>query len=74
VGVALVALAILVGAIGVPLIHYVPLDTLRVVIGGMLLVLGISWLRKAILRASGHKDLHDEDAIYASTVARLWWL
>ena len=39
--------------------------------GGVLLVLGLSWLRKAILRASGHKDLHDEDRIYAATVAEL---
>jgi len=68
-GVAL--LAVLVGAVGVPLVHYVPIATLRVVIGGLLLVLGLSWLRKAILRASGHQALHDEDRIYADTVAKL---
>ena len=39
--------------------------------GALLLVLGLSWLRKAILRASGHKDPHDEDRIYAATVAEL---
>ena len=61
----------LVVAVGVPLIHYVPIDALRVVVGALLLVLGLSWLRKAILRASGHKDLHDEDKIYAETVAEL---
>jgi uncharacterized membrane protein len=44
---------------------------LRVVVGALLLVLGLGWLRKAILRASGHKDKHDEDAIYAETVAEL---
>jgi uncharacterized membrane protein len=68
---AFVLLAALVGAIGVPLIHYVPIDVLRVVIGGLLLVLGLGWLRKAILRSSGHKALHDEDQIYADTVAQL---
>ena len=41
------------------------------IVGALLLVLGLSWLRKAILRASGHKALHDEDAIYAETVAEL---
>jgi uncharacterized membrane protein len=64
-------LGVLVLAVGVPLIHYVPIDTLRVVVGTLLLVLGLSWLRKAILRASGHKAMHDEDKIYAETVAEL---
>ncbi len=64
-------LGVLVLAVGVPLIHYVPIDALRVVVGTLLLVLGLSWLRKAILRASGHKALHDEDKIYAETVAEL---
>jgi uncharacterized membrane protein len=68
---AVVVLALLVGFIGVPLIHYVPIDALRVVVGALLLVLGLAWLRKAILRASGHKAPHDEDRIYAETVAEL---
>lgn len=68
---AVVTLAVLVVAVGLPLIHLVPLDLLRVVVGGLLLVLGLNWLRKAILRSSGHKALHDEDAIYAETVAEL---
>jgi uncharacterized membrane protein len=68
---AIVVLAVLVGVVGVPLIHYVPIATLRVVVGALLLVLGLSWLRKAILRASGHKAPHDEDLIYADAVAEL---
>jgi uncharacterized membrane protein len=68
---ALIVLAILVGAVGVPLIHYVPINGLRVAVGGLLLVLGLSWLRKSILRASGLKAPHDEDAIFAETTDAL---
>jgi uncharacterized membrane protein len=68
---AALLLGVLVLAVGVPLIHYVPIDALRVVVGALLLVLGLNWLRKAILRTSGFKKKHDEDAIYAETVADL---
>jgi Ca2+/H+ antiporter, TMEM165/GDT1 family len=68
---AVAVLAVAVGVIGVPLLHYVPLDVLRVVVGAILLNLGLSWLQKAVLRASGHKALHDEDAIFERETARL---
>ena len=67
---ALVALAALVGAFGPALVH-VPLSVLRLIVGGVLLIFGMQWLRKAILRSSGLKAMHDEDAIYDETVAEL---
>jgi uncharacterized membrane protein len=69
--VALVALASLVVLFGPALVHYVPLSVLRLVVGGLLLVFGLQWLRKAILRAAGLKAKHDEDAIFAQQVAEL---
>jgi uncharacterized membrane protein len=62
-GAATVALAALVGALG-PAISTVPIDTLRLVVGALLLVFGLQWLRKAILRASGYKPLRDEAAAF----------
>jgi uncharacterized membrane protein len=70
-GAALLVLGVLVVAVGVPLVRYIPIDALRVIVGALLLVLGLNWLRKAILRSSGHKAMHDEDEIYAETVAEL---
>jgi uncharacterized membrane protein len=60
----LVVLAVIVAALG-PALTVIPIDALRLVVGGLLLVFGLGWLRKAILRASGFKALHDETAIFA---------
>ena len=68
VGAAIVVLAVLVAALG-PALTAIPLDALRVTVGSLLLVFGLQWLRKAILRASGFKALHDEDAIFARELA-----
>ena len=65
---ALAVLAVTVAVLG-PALTLVPLTALRLVVGALLAVFGLQWLRKAILRASGYKGLHDEEAIYARQVA-----
>lgn len=61
---ATVVLAAIVAALG-PTLKLIPIDALRLVVGALLLAFGLQWLRKAILRASGYKALHDEDEIFA---------
>jgi uncharacterized membrane protein len=65
VGVAAVVLAAIVGSLG-PALRLIPISTLRLVVGALLLTFGLQWLRKAILRAGGYKSLHDEAAAFAS--------
>jgi uncharacterized membrane protein len=69
-GAALVALAGAVAAFG-PLIARVPIALLQLAIGILLLLFGMSWLKKAALRAAGAIPLHDEDAIFAKEAAHL---
>ena len=61
---ALVALALIV-VILAPILELVPLTVLQFIIGALLLLFGMRWLRKAILRASGLIPLHDEEKIFA---------
>ena len=63
VGAAVLVLAVVTAGLG-PALTALPIAVLRVVVGGLLLFFGLQWLRKAILRASGYKALHDEEAAF----------
>lgn len=68
---ATATLALIVVTLGVAITRWVPLETLRLVIGVLLLLFGLQWLKKAILRASGLKAQHDELAVFEKTAAAL---
>lgn len=65
------ALALLVGIFGTALVKFVPLGALRFVVGLLLILFGLKWLKKAILRYAGLKAMHDEEAIYEEQLAEL---
>jgi uncharacterized membrane protein len=67
---ALAVLGMLIASLG-PLLDRIPIHVLQLIIGVLLLLFGMGWLCKAILRAAGIIPLHDEDAIFASESAQL---
>jgi len=67
---AVATLAVIIATLGVALVTLIPLDVLRFVIGFLLLLFGLKWLKNAIQRYSGLKFLHDEEAIYAANLAQ----
>ena len=64
---ASLVLVVVVAALG-PALTVVPIEALRLVVGSLLLVFGLQWLRKAILRASGWRALRNEDSVYEREV------
>jgi uncharacterized membrane protein len=65
------ALAVIVAIFGTALVRFVPIDALRVVVGVLLVLFGLKWLKKAILRYAGLKAMHDEEAIYEEQIAEM---
>ncbi len=68
---AALTLAVIVATLGVALVTVVPEHLLQGVVGTLLLLFGLRWLRKAVLRFAGIVALHDEEEIYRKEVAEL---
>ena len=67
---AMIVLLLLVVGLG-PLLTQIPLAAVQLTLGALLLLFGMRWLRKAILRSAGIIPLHDEDALYAAQTRTL---
>jgi uncharacterized membrane protein len=70
-GLAVIALAVIVSVLGTALVSYVPIGVLRLLVGILLVLFGLKWLKKSIMRFAGVKPLHDEEAIYEEQIAQL---
>lgn len=68
---AAATLALIIATFGVAIVQWVPLDVLRLIVGIILILFGLKWLKKAILRYSGLKALHDEEAIFEEHMAEI---
>jgi uncharacterized membrane protein len=68
---AVATLALIIATLGVALVQLVPIDALRLFVGILLILFGLKWLKKAILRYGGIKALHDEEAIFEETRAEI---
>jgi uncharacterized membrane protein len=68
---ATATLAAIIATFGVAIVQFVPLDVLRLVVGIILILFGLKWLKKALLRYSGMKALHDEEAIFEEQMAEI---
>jgi uncharacterized membrane protein len=68
---ATITLAVIIGLLGVTIVTVVPELALKAFVGALLLLFGLRWLRKAILRFAGIVALHDEERIYQQQIAEL---
>ena len=68
---AALTLAVIIGTLGVTIVTVVPEHALKAFVGALLLLFGLRWLRKAVLRFAGIIALHDEERIYLKEVAEL---
>jgi uncharacterized membrane protein len=68
---ALVSLAVLVVLFGQLIVQRVPDSVLKLIIGTLLLLFGLRWLHKAVLRSAGVVAMHDEDHAYEQTVSEV---